>query len=304
MNLERISHNRITWINIEKPTVQDIAYLRDNYPFHPLALEDCLSRIERPKIDEYDDHLFIVMHFPVFDHEQRISRPSEVDFFIGKNYLVTVHDGILKPITNFYDDCQHNLSTRERFMGSGAGALLHSVIDRLVDYMFPILNKIDSQISQIEDNIFMEDTRNTVQEISLVRRDVISLRRIVRPQVSIVGNLEQKSYHVIHDDLDEYFGDIFDHITQVRDILEENYEIIADLSEATDSLISFRINEVMRTLTVISVVMLPLTLITGVYGMNVDLPFDRNPYAFFGISGAMVLVLTSMLLYFRHRRWL
>jgi magnesium transporter len=170
--------------------------------------------------------------------------------------------------------------------------------------MFPIAHKVDSQISDIEDDIFDSDTRRIVQNISWVRRDIIALRRIIRPQVSIIANLEERNRPFISEDLDEYFGDIYDHITQVRDILDEHYEIIADLSEATDSLISFRINEVMRTSTVISVVLLPLTLISSVYGMNVPLPLDANPYAFLIISGLMVAVLVSMLLYFRHRRWL
>ncbi len=304
MSLTKIEYDRLIWINIERPTVEDINSFQDRFSFHPLALEDCLSRIERPKIDEYENHLFIVMHFPIFDSARRVSRPAEVDFFIGRSYLITVHDGILKPLNNFYLDCQENETTRVRYMSRGASTLLHTIIDRLVDYIFPILYKVDSQISQIEDEIFEADTRTLVQEISLVRRDIIALRRIIRPQIAIISNLEQKDRPFIREELDEYFGDILDHIYKVRDILDENYEVIADLSATTDSLLSHRINEVMRILTVISVIMLPLTLISGILGMNVRLPFQNYPYAFAGTMFLMMFIFLGMLLFFRHRNWL
>jgi magnesium transporter len=240
----------------------------------------------------------------MFDATRRISRPREVDFFIGRNYLVTLHDGVLKPLNNFYRDCIENESTRERYMSKGASTLLHAVVDRLVDYLFPILYKVDSQISQIEDDIFEDDTRDIVREISLVRRDIIALRRIIRPQMPILANLADRDRPFIREELDDYFDDVLDHMFKVRDLLDENYEVIADLSETTDSLLSHRINEVMRVLTVLSVIMLPLTLLSGIYGMNVRLPFERNPYAFWvmlGVMGSIFLVLIS---YFRHRDWL
>jgi magnesium transporter len=189
-------------------------------------------------------------------------------------------------------------------MNRGSSTLLHAVVDRLVDHIFPILYKVDSQISQIEDEIFDDNTRDVVRDISLVRRDIIALRRIIRPQIVIISNLEQRDRPFIREELDEYFGDILDHIYKVRDILDENYEVIADLSETTDSLLSHRINEVMRVLTVISVIMLPLTLLSGIYGMNVNLPFENNPFAFGGMVAVMAFIFFSMLLFFRYRGWL
>jgi magnesium transporter len=269
-----------------------------------LNLEDCLSKIERPKIDEYDDHLFIVMHFPVFDKGQRISRPSEVDFFIGASYLVTVHEGILKPIYQLFDDCQRYEQTRAKHMGRGASRLLYDVIDALVDYCFPILGKVDKNLHAIEEEMFTADMRHIVQEISIVRRDIISLRRIIKPQIAIVTNLERKDRPFIREDLDVYFSDIVDHLTKAWDILEDHREMIEGLSETSDSVSSYRINEVMRILTVISVIMLPLSLISGIYGMNVLLPMAREPYVFFAILGLMVVIAGGMLLYFKHRKWL
>jgi len=304
MGVETIHHGRVTWSNIERPGLEDIQVLKRNFDFHPLDLEDCLSKIERAKLDEYDDYLFIVMHFPIFDEGQRISRASEVDFFIGANYLVTVHEGILKPIYQLFDDCQHYEQTRAKHMGRGASRLLYDVIDVLVDYCFPILDKVDKNLQAIEEEMFTANMRYIVQEISIVRRDIIALRRIIKPQIAIVANLERKDRPFIREDLDVYFSDIVDHLNKAWDILEDYREVIEGLSETSDSVSSYRINEVMRILTVISVIILPLSLISGLYGMNVFLPMAQHPLSFFAILGLMAVIAGGMLLYFKRRGWL
>ena len=305
MTYQALSHGRITWINITKPTSAHMERLREAYPhFHPLDLEDCLSHLERPKIDEYDDYLFLVMHFPQWDASSRISRPAEVDMFVGSGYLVTVHDGELKPLVEFYRQAENEPAIRERHMMHGASRLMHAVVDRLVDYLFPLLYKVDANIRAIEEAIFTEDTRKVVQDISFARRDIIALRRIIRPQVPILANLEEMDRPFIREDLDVYFGDILDHLRKARDIVEDDAEVIAGLADTSDTLASYRINEVMRILTVISVIMLPLTLIAGIYGMNIALPFQRESGSFYGVMGLMLIISIGMLLYFRHRRWL
>jgi magnesium transporter len=304
MPYDELTHARRSWIDITRPSPEDIARLGKAHPnFHPLDLEDCLSRIERPKIDDYDDYMFVVMHFPVWDSERRISRPSEVDFFIGTGYFVTVHDGELKSLANFFEQCKDSEETRSQYFGS-AGLLLYTVIDRLVDYIFPILYKVDANIRHVEETMFDDDMRRTIADLSVAQRDIIALRRIVRPQVAIVHNLEQVERPFIREGLDVYFGDILDHLQKARDIVEDNAEMIASLADATDALASHRINEVMRILTVISVIMLPLTLIAGIFGMNVPLPFPRHSATFWWTLAGMLVISLAMLAYFRHRNWL
>ena len=303
MTIETTTYNKVTWVNIENPSPDDIEVLRRNYDFHPLELEDCLSTIERPKIDEHENYLFIVMHFPVYDKESRISRPSEVDFFIGSGYLITVHGGELKPIYPLFDDCQKFLKTRERVMGRGASLLLYNVIDRLVDYCEPVLHKVDHNIHQIEGQIFQENMRKLVEEISLVRRDIIALRRIIRPQIPIVRNLEVEERPFIRDDLDVYFSDIVDHLTRLWDFLEDHREVVVGLSETADSVTNYRLNDTMRILTIISVFLLPLSLLSGIYGMNLGLPLQQvaYPWGFVSILGIMLCV--SLLMFFLFHRW-
>lgn len=305
MATEVISHGRVTWTNIINPTEDDVNALSEAYPhFHPLDLEDLRSHIERPKIDEYEDYLFVVMQFPLWDAERKVSRSSEVDMFVGSGYLVTVHDGSLKPLVNFFGRCNSYPTMRDQYLGQGASRVFHSVIDRLVDNIFPILRKVNENIHDVEDTMFSRDMLEVIQNITLLRRDIIALRRIVRPQVDIIAHLEGIDRSFIREELEVYFGDIHDHIKKARDIVDDHYEVIEVLADASETLASHRINQIMQVLTVISVIMLPLTLVTSFYGMNIPLIGEDDPRSFWIISGLLVMMALGLLAYFRYRRWL
>jgi magnesium transporter len=300
-----LSHDRTKWIDLISPTPQDVDAIGTTYPYiHPLNLEDLLSPIERPKLDLDEDYLFVVLHFPLWDAAQRLTRAREVDLILGRGYVITIHDGTLKPLITLFDHCQQDEAARAEVLGGAAGHAFYVIIDRLVDYILPILRKVDANIRELEESIFTTDSRKVIRDIAVNRRDIIALRRIIRQQVPIMEALETTEHPILHEDLEEYFGDIVDHIYKARDIIDENAEIITGLAETADTLASHRINEVMRILTVISVIMLPLTLISSVYGMNIDLPFEQNPNAFIIVSGGMVMITLIMLVYFRRRNWL
>ena len=305
MTTRIITHGNLTWLDLAHPSEADVASLSERFPyFHPLNLEDIRSPIERPKLDQDDAYIFMVMHFPLWDSRHELSRAAEVDFFVGHDYLVTVHNGTLKPLADLVERCQSDGAERERFLGRGANHAFHTLIDQLVDYVFPILGKVDRRIHDIEDALFESNAKRVIQEIALLRRDIISLRRIIRQQIPIVQQLETVQHPILHDEMEEYFGDIADHLFKLRDIVDENYEIINSFAETADTLASYRINEVMRILTVISVIMLPLTLISSIYGMNIELPFAEDHNAFIITAGAMLLIAILMLIYFRVRNWL
>jgi magnesium transporter len=304
LNIETIKWGKITWINIEKPTSSDMEYLAKNYLFNLFDLEDCLSRIERPKIDEYENYLFIVLHFPVFKQEARVTTSSQVSIFIGEDFLVTVHTGDLKTLAKLFDDCQLNERAREEHMARSSGYLLYRILDRLVDYCFPILNRVIANIEAAEDRLFSEPARDTVQEISVLRRDVMSYRRIIRHQTAILKSLEVREYPFLREDLDVYFGDIGDHIGTISETLEEYKEVVEGLNATSDSLFSHRTNEVMKMLTVLGTILLPLLVISGIYGMNVSLPFGDSSFAFPLIILFTLCISGGMLAYFRNRRWI
>lgn len=305
MALETLVHNNLTWTNMKKPASEEMGYLRENYPFfHPLDLEDCLSKIERPKIDEYENYLFIVMHFPVFDKVTRRLGSSQVAIFVGHNFLVTISDGSLKPLVQDFTSCQENEGFRERFMGRGSNYLLYEVIDSLMDYCFPILDKESQNIERVEERIFEENARKMMREISNIRRNLINFRRIIKPQMSIVTQLERRDWEFLKGDMDVYWGDISDHIGRIWDRLEDLREVIENLGDTIDSLTSHSLNEVMKYLAIIAITFGSLEAISGIYGMNISLPLAGSPFAFLIILGIMGLVSAIMFIFFRKARWL
>jgi len=304
LNLESVAWGELTWINIEAPTKQETEYLAKNYPFHPLDLDDCLSRIQRPKIDEYKDYLFLVFHFPLFSKESRVTTTSQVSVFIGENYLITLHKGELKPLVKLFKECQSDEEFRQEHFSQGSGYLLYRIVDRLVDYCIPILNKIGGNIEDVEDNIFSDGVRGTVREISVLRRDVISFRRIIWPMRAVIGSLEPKIRRFTKMDMAVYFGDMVDHVDKIWDALDEYKEIIEGLNDTHDSLATNRTNEVIRMLTIIATILLPLTVIASIYGMNVPLPFQNSPFSFVLVFFIWALVVAGMLVFFRRHRWI
>ena len=304
LNIERVDWGRLTWINVERPTARDIDYLAHSYLFHPFDLEDCISRIELPKIDEYENYLFLVLHFPVFNKEARVTTPSQVSVFIGSDYVVSVHSGDLKPLSKLFKDCQQNERARQENMERSSGYLLYRILDRLVDYCFPIMNKIIANVEAVEDRLFSDKARDSVRDISVLRRDIMAYRRIIRAQPTILRSLEKRDYPFLHEDLDVYFGDIGDHIGKIMQTLDEYKEVVEGLNQSSDSLFSHSTTEVMKMLTVLGTVLLPLLVVSGIYGMNVPLPFQNSSLAFFFIILVTLAISGSMLAYFRLKRWI
>lgn len=302
-NIQTLRCGKLTWVNIENPSPAEIEFLRGNYPFHPLDLDDCLSKIQRPKIDEYDDYLFIVLHFPVYNKAARVTTPSEVDMFVGESYVITLHAGELRPLNRLFTECANDEKVRAAIMGRSSGYLLYQVIDRLVDYCFPILNKIQSNIEDVEERIFCDSAQEAVRELSILRRDIISFKRIVKPQLPIMASLEHRERPFLKEDLDVYWGNISDHVNKLVDIVDDHRDVLDGLSYTNDALVSHRTNESIKILTVISTIMLPLAVITGVYGMNLSvLPLADTPYSFMWAMGLMLVAIGLMLGFFRLRR--
>jgi magnesium transporter len=307
LNIETISCRKLTWIYMEKPTTREVEHLSNQFHFHPLNLDDILSRVQRPKIDEYGDHLFIVLHFPVFNKENKVTTASEVDIFIGENYVVTVHcSGDLKPLSKFFKECQINQEICNNYMSYSSGFLLYHILDRLVNYCFPILNKLTDNIDKVEDLIFGRTVPETVREISLIRRDLISFRRVIHPQISVVDDLEHEDYPFLKEDQEIYFGDIADHTHKIWDALEDCKEVVDGLAETSNWLTSHRIQEIIRVLTILTAILAPGTLIASIYGMNIPL-FGGDGGSLIPLSIILFIILAIailMLFFFRRRDYL
>jgi len=300
-----LTHGRVTWTNIVQPAQADIDQLSARYPhFHPLNLQDCLNEIEMPKLDHHDDYLFLVVHLPLYDRAERMYRTEEVDIFIAKSTLATIHSGRLQALNEFFRSAQQDQYVRESLMGRGASPLLYELLIRFVNYGLPLTQRFDHDLQHIEKNLFNSDTRHILNEIAIVRRDLIALRHIVKPQLPITRALAEGNWPWIHEDLTLYWSDISDHLAQLQARLDEHIDVVSGLSETIDTLASHRIDEVVRVLTIITVLTLPLSLLSTVFGMNIVLPFKDHPAAFFAVVGFGVALTATLVWYLRSRKWL
>src|SRR5215212_9978051 len=268
--VEIVEFDGLRWINIERPAPVDQAWLEEHFEFHPLDYEDVRSRNQRPKIDEYDDYLFIVLHFPVFDKQIGRLNGQELDIFMGPDYLITLPNAALQP----------------------------------VDYCFPMLRKIGGKLERLEEEIFLGRGDDVVRDLSNTKQEIINFRKVIRPQRTVLQDLERAKQKFLGDELDVYFDDVVDASERIWDMLENYKEVVEALEDTNESLISHRLNNVLRVLTSISVVILPLTLIASIWGMNVKIPGEGSIHAFWVIMIVMAGVLFSMLAFFRRRGWL
>lgn len=303
--VEQIEHGEIRWINIERPGPTEEAWLRDSFEFHDLDIEDIRSRNQRPKIDEYDDYLFLILHLPVFDKRVGRLNAAELDIFIGPDFLITIPNEPLKPVEYLFERCRSHEETRETRMSQGTGYLLYTVVDDAFTSFFPMLRKIGLKLDSIEEEIFIEGrSREIVRDLSNVKQEIINFRKIIRPQRAVLRDLERVKSRFIADDLEIYFDDIVDASERMWDMLE-NYKEVVDALEATnESVISHSVNDVLRFLTVFSVLFLPLNLIASAFGMNNAVPGEGTSGGFWVVVGIMALTLAGMLAYFKRRRWL
>ena len=300
-----LTHRQVTWTNILKPPAIDIQALGDRYAnFHPLNLHDCLTELEYPKIDHRDNYLFLVVQMPVWDEQEQVSRPSEVDIFIAHGVLVTSHRGELPGLTSMLQAAEEDPQKREEWMGRGASPLLYHILNCLVDDCFPQVNKVQVNLRHIEDSMFQTNTQHLLQEIAILRREIIVLRSIFKSQLDIVQALIKGNWDFIQEHLDPYWSDISDHLAQLCSRMDVYAEVIDGLSDTLDTLASHRIDEVVRLLTVTTVLTLPVTLLATIFGMNVTMPYAEHPLLFFAIIVIGILVTVWLVWYLRNKRWL
>ena len=296
----------LRWINIERPRPADQAWLEERFDFHALDYEDVFSRNQRPKVDEYDDYLFIVLHFPRYDKAVARLNAAEVDIFVGPDYLITIPNEHLQPISYLFDRVRSNEELRESLFSKGAGYLLYKIVDDSVDASFPMLRKMGNKLERIEEDIFEDEQAEVVRDISNVRQEIINFRKVIRPQRSVLRDLEnaKQRFMAREGDLEIYFDDVVDAHERIWDMLENYKEVVEALEETNESVISHRVNDILRVLTVISVTLLPLTLVASIFGMNVRVPGQGSIGAFWIVVAAMVVMLGSLLVVFRRRGWL
>ncbi len=293
--------NNLLWIDIYDCTSEDLAVLARVFDFHPLAIEDCLQVSPRAKVDRYDNYYFFVFHALRYNEEsdEEITT-AELDVFLGSNYLITIHKEALPSVARLVKQCWYST----RLMQRGPDYVLYNIVDGIVDEYFPILERIGVRIDELEDEIYTNPAREITEEFLALKRTILLLRKVIIPQKRIFANVNGRYSFQIMEDNKPYYMDLVDHIEGIIDATDTYRDLVNGAVDTYYSIISNRTNEVMRVLTIISTIILPLTFITGLFGMNVTFPFGDSKWAIWGITAFMVVMTGMMLGYFYRRNWL
>jgi magnesium transporter len=288
------------WVDLEQATAEDNVILTDVFNFHPLAVEDCVNITHYPKLDIYDDYLFLIMHaFDFASREKEIST-LELNLFFSKNFVVTYHARPIKSVIQAKERCHKNPA---EIIGKGADVLVYTLLDSLVDNFIPFLNALDHRIDELEEEIF-EDSQRLLSKIITIRNDIINLRKVIRPQRNTVHQLTRDSIPFIEKDNLIYFRDVYDQLYRISEQSDGYRDMVSGVLDTYLSFTSNKMNQIMKTLTIVMTIMLPLTLITGIYGMNFKyMPELESPYGYFIILAFMLVIAFGLFFYMKRKKW-
>lgn len=337
MKIPKVTHNGLTFINIGKPDKEEIHYLHKHFGFTILTLEDFLYKTQIPKIETYDEYTLVVMDFPYFESASkkgstkrhpvlasvssvipesipfpRFTRTirrkrmaiGEVDFFIGKDYVVVLHDEKTPQIDDLFDMCQVTSTVRDDLMSKGPSYLFYRIADMLVDSSIAVVNDISSRIDSIDRDLLEKRSVTVVENISVTRRDLVVFETMIKPALPLFADLERGRYPKLNGEMTMYWSNILDHLQKIWDRLSDNRELIEGIASSYESLLSVRNNEIVKVLTMFTAILLPLTLLASLYGMNISLPLGHHPAAFWYLGGTMITMAVGMVILFKYQEWL
>ncbi|MEJ5302432.1 MAG: magnesium transporter CorA family protein [Bacteroidales bacterium] len=302
--IETIRIGTLRWHHILNPTEQDFSFLLEHFHFHPLDIEDCRSLVnQRPKIDVYDDYYFMILHFPGFDKTRNFVRTREEKIFWGRDFVVTMGK-VHSEVSELFRKTRQLIDNHEETGFATSDALLYLILEHLMKESYILVRYIGDQVDQAGRMLFERKTLSIIEKISVTRRNIIILNTIFKPQLPVFNKFETGEIQSFAESMEEYWGNILDYHQKIWDLIEDYSELIEGYSKTFDSLQTNRTNEIMKMLTIVSAIVLPLTFVTGIYGMNIILPLQEYKHAFEIILGFMALLAGVMLYYFRKRNWM
>lgn len=302
--VDTITLGELKWHHITNPTVEDLDFLRDNFHFHPLDIDDCSSFVQRPKIDIYDDYFFLVLHFPTLEKRTNLIKTEETKIFWGKNFLITVGNShyVVQDLFNLIKLDPEE--AEEDDLPISSDTILYKTLYRMMKESYLLLERMGSEIDIINRELFSAKSDKIIEEMSRFRKNIIHVNTIFRPQLRLFHKFESGEIKGFIEDMEDYWGNILDFYQKMWDMVEDYGELLWGLSNTFDSFMANRTNEVMRVLTIISTIVLPLMFLTGLYGMNVKLPIEELPSAFWILILLCVVLAFSLLLIFKRKRWM
>ncbi|RJQ37707.1 hypothetical protein C4559_03155 [Candidatus Microgenomates bacterium] len=339
MNIQTVTHKDISFINVTNPAQLEIKYLKNNFGFDTLHLDDFINRIQTPKIEVFKNYSLIVLDFPYFsapiskNHEKtgsivsdllnipkstiaslpqfppgekkRRILSSQVDFFIGKDYLVVLHEGVLSPINDIFTLCQKTLHNRDEYMGQGPVFMAYRIIDALVDSCFLVINELSATIDKIDRDLESTQYKKRIEDISITRRNLVYFQTMIKPIIPLFNQLEEGKHKELNGHLQPFWSNVLDHLTKIWERLEDARELVEGLSLSNESLLSFRNNEIVKFLTVITSISFPFVIVNNLYSMNIiGLPYAQHPGIVWVLFGLIFIAGCSIIIYFKLREWI
>ena len=292
----------VFWVDLEEPTPEEARILTDVFRFHELSVEDALAEIHQPKIESYGEYLYLVLHGIDFRARQHRFKTKDIDFFLHARYLVTIRHGLSRSVGKVAEACSRN----SHVLADGTAALLHRIIDSMVDNYRPEVDKLHERIDQLEAEVFQHPDPALSRRILDYKKDVASLRRVVLPERDAVGRLARREFPVVSEQVAYRFRDVHDHLVRLSDDATFLQDRLSGILDAHLSAVSNQLNSVMKVLTIIATIFMPLTVLTGMWGMNIGLPRfpGGNAAQFWWVAGVMLVISAAMLVFFRRRRWI
>lgn len=303
---QEIQNKEIRWINITSPDKDSIKFLKKEFEVCPSILKEYIPRIKRPRVEEYKGYLFIVIHFPVFNKKLRKTISTELDIILFKNTIITSHNGFLPELTKIFKECVSDELSKNYYMKNSAVELTFKIFDKLIDTRMPMLDHIDDHINNIEEEIFNGNERKMVNEIAIVKHDIISFRRIIKPQRTVLESFSRNIIKITNENLSRLSIEVIGSNIKVWNTLENHKEMIEALEHTNESLLSYKLSNTMKILTAFSVIVLPLSLIANAFGMNITngMPFMESPFGFWIVVYLMFVITSISFIFFKYKKWI
>jgi len=304
--MKTITANNITWINIQEPKEKNLEELKEKFNLHPFIIKQFLPPIHRPKIEEYPGQIFIILHFPIYDTKTKQTNLIELDFIITENTIITSHNKLFANLETFFNDCDLQDYHKNQHFKS-AGHLLFGILDWLIDSCLPMLDNVEEKIDDIEKHVFEGKEKEMLMEIAMTKKDVIDFRRAIKPQRSVLEILGKKSIRIFGEKIRPLSQEVIGSVIRVWNVLENHRELITSIEQTNNSILSYKLSDIMKFLTVVSFITLPISVIVGFFGMNVfhDISFineSKNVWVY--VLLLMFITTGIMIIYFRKKKWL
>ncbi|MFZ1626531.1 MAG: magnesium transporter CorA family protein [Candidatus Moraniibacteriota bacterium] len=303
--MRTLTHKRLTWIDFESPTKDDVAYLHENFDIHPIVLEELITPTYQPRVLQYDQCIFFSIHIPLFDVKERTTYAGELDIILTRDHLITAHRYPIYQIGKFFGELEQSEGKRRLYLEDSPSHLIYRLLEILLNSCFPKLRHVSEKIDRIEMEVFAGHEKEMVFEISLVKRDILNFRRTLKPQRSLIESLLATKHPIIPTDLHVYFQDLIGTNIRLWNMLESNKETIEALEATNNSLLSNKLEQTMKVLTIFSAVILPLTVYSNAMSMNTrHLPFENYPGGFWWHLSTMIFISAITIVIFRLKRWI